>query len=308
MQHDNASAKPGSSPSSERPGSSSNGWVMLFVNIGMLLFGVFLLIRGLVNIDRPGPVLSLVLLGILLLAVAITFFCGHFTLQPNQARVLILFGAYKGSVRRSGFHWANPFYSRGTEISLRSRNFSTDKVKVNDKRGNPIEIASVVVWRVADTAQAMFDVDDYEEYVDVQSESAVRHLASHYAYDQGEEDEITLRSNADEVSAALTAELQERLQKAGVVVEEARITHLAYAPEIAQAMLRRQQAEAIIAARRKIVHGAVSMVEMALKDIRENNIVELDDERRASMVSNLLVVLCGEAEVTPVVNTGTLYA
>ena len=179
---------------------------------------------------------------------------------------------------------------------------------MNDKRGNPIEIGAVVVWRVQDTAQAVFDVDDYENYVSVQSESALRHLANAYAYDNGEENETTLRSGVDEVSQALTRELQERLAKAGVVVEEARLTHLAYAPEIAQAMLRRQQAEAVIAARQKIVHGAVSMVEMALKDLAEKKVLTLDDERKASMVSNLMVVLCGESEVHPVVNTGTLYA
>jgi regulator of protease activity HflC (stomatin/prohibitin superfamily) len=232
---------------------------------------------------------------------------GYFTLQPNEARVLILFGAYKGTVRESGFHWTNPFYTK-RRISLRSRNLNGDKLKVNDKRGNPIEIAAVVVWRVEDTAQASFDVQDYDNYVRVQSESAVRHLANSFAYDHGEDKEVTLRSGADEVAAALRVELQERLSKAGVFVEEARLTHLAYAPEIAQAMLRRQQAEAVIAARQKIVHGAVSMVEMALRELAEKNVVQLDDERKASMVSNLLVVLCGEAEVTPVVNTGTLYS
>jgi regulator of protease activity HflC (stomatin/prohibitin superfamily) len=232
---------------------------------------------------------------------------GHFTLQPNEARVLILFGAYRGTVRRSGFHWANPFYTRHAKISLRAHNLNSDKLKVNDKRGNPIEIGAVVVRRVADTAQAMFDVVDYEKYVSIQSESAVRHLASSYAYDHGEDNEVTLRSGADEVALALKKELEERLTRAGVLVEEARITHLAYAPEIAQAMLRRQQAEAIIAARQKIVHGAVSMVDMALRELSEKDVVKLDEERKAAMVSNLLVVLCGEAEVSPVVNTGTLY-
>ncbi|HEV2210540.1 MAG TPA: SPFH domain-containing protein [Verrucomicrobiae bacterium] len=260
---------------------------------------------------------------------------GLFTLQPNEARVLILFGRYKGTVRQSGFHWGNPFYSNGSrlkglqvtatqekpaeaqvnfrgltrnKISLRVRNLISDKLKVNDNRGNPIEIAAVIVWRVQDTAQAMFDVNDYETYVRIQSESAIRHVASAYAYDHGEEHEITLRSGVDEVSQALKQELQLRLEKAGVAVEEARLTHLAYAPEIAQAMLRRQQAEAVIAARQKIVQGAVSMVDMALRDLAEKNVVHLDDERRASMVSNLMVVLCGETEVHPVVNTGTLYA
>jgi regulator of protease activity HflC (stomatin/prohibitin superfamily) len=183
----------------------------------------------------------------------------------------------------------------------------TQKLKVNDKRGNPIEIAAVVVWRIQDSAQACFDVNRYEEYVKIQSETAVRHLANNYAYDHGEEGEITLRSGVDEVSVALCRELQERVGKAGVVVEEARLTHLAYAPEIANAMLRRQQAEAIISARKKIVHGAVSMVQMALEDLAANNVVELDNERKAAMVSNLLVVLCGEGEVTPIVNAGTLY-
>lgn len=231
---------------------------------------------------------------------------GFFTLQPNEARVLILFGAYKGTERRSGFHWTNPFYTK-RRISLRSWNLNSEKLKVNDKRGNPIEIAAVVVWRVEDTAQAIFDVQDYESYVRIQSESAVRHLASSYAYDQGEENEFTLRSGGDAVAQALAEELGVRLAKAGVVVDEARISHLAYAPEIAQAMLRRQQAEAIIAARQKIVHGAVSMVEMALRELAEKQVVQLDDERKAAMVSNLLVVLCAENEVSPVINAGTLY-
>jgi regulator of protease activity HflC (stomatin/prohibitin superfamily) len=250
--------------------------------------------------------------------------------------VLLLFGKYKGTVRASGLHWGNPFYSNGPQsagtaartaaaakpgtagaaprrtqgrnkISLRARTLNGDRLKVNDKRGNPIEIAAVVVWRVEDTAQAMFDVDNYQNYITTQSESSLRHLASLYAYDDGEENEFTLRSNVEDVSQALRAELQERLSRAGVVVDEARLTHLAYAPEIAQAMLRRQQAEAVIAARQKIVHGAVSMVDMALKELAQKQVVQLDDERKAAMVSNLMVVLCGESEVHPVVNTGTLY-
>jgi regulator of protease activity HflC (stomatin/prohibitin superfamily) len=234
--------------------------------------------------------------------------CGHFTLQPNSAKVLILFGAYHGTVRNSGFHWANPFYSKvGTKISLRTRNFNSEKLKVNDKRGNPIEIAAVVVWRVEETAQAMFDVENFESYVNIQSESAIRHLASSYAYDHGEENELTLRGGADEVAQALRGELQERLAKAGVQVDEARISHLAYAPEIAQAMLQRQQATAIIAARTRIVEGAVSMVEMALEHLSSRQIVHLDEERKAAMVSNLLVVLCAEQPTQPIVNTGTLY-
>jgi regulator of protease activity HflC (stomatin/prohibitin superfamily) len=224
-------------------------------------------------------------------------------LQPNEARVLILFGEYKGTVRESGFWWTNPFMTK-LRLSLRSRNLEGAKLKVNDKNGNPIEIAAVVVWRVHDTAEACFDVDKYEEYVRVQSESAVRHLANSYAYDHGEANEITLRSGVEDVSQALARELQERLNKAGVRVEEARLTHLAYAPEIAQVMLRRQQAEAVIAARQKIVQGAVSMVQMALREIADQHVVILNEERKATMVSNLLVVLCSDTETQPVLGVG----
>ncbi|MBX3746452.1 MAG: SPFH domain-containing protein [Verrucomicrobiae bacterium] len=275
----------------------------------LLLKGVvaFLLVRAAQTMSVSGGAAALWLVsGLLLLVAVFVGWAGFFTLQPNEARVLILFGAYRGTVRRSGFHWTNPFFTK-KKISLRMRNLNGERLKVNDKRGNPIEIAAVVVWRVSDTAQAVFDVDDYEHYIEVQSESAVRHLASAYAYDQGEEDELTLRSGGVEVAEALTRELQERLVRAGVWVEEARITHLAYAPEIAQAMLRRQQAEAVIAARAKIVQGAVTMVEMALHQLKEKQVIEFDPERKASMVSNLLVVLCAEAEVSPVINTGTLY-
>jgi regulator of protease activity HflC (stomatin/prohibitin superfamily) len=291
------------------------------------------------------PIWWLFISSILIFILGLFLAPGFFTLQPNESRVLILFGRYVGTVRTAGFHWGNPFYSNGPRaeaaaraalrrtamaagegqqkvasagmaaaakttrfrVSLRVRNMLSDKLKVNDKRGNPIEIAAVIVWRVHDAAQAVFDVDDYENYVRIQSESAIRHLASSFAYDHGEENEVTLRSGADEVADALRAELQARLGKAGVTVEEARITHLAYAPEIAQAMLRRQQAEAVIAARQKIVHGAVSMVDMALRELAEKHVVTLDDERKAAMVSNLMVVLCGESEVHPIVNTGTLY-
>jgi regulator of protease activity HflC (stomatin/prohibitin superfamily) len=289
---------------------------MLAVNIALVLAGFGLLIASVVALDAatrtPGGndevLFVLALVGsITTVVVGIVFLCGHFTLQPNEARVLILFGDYQGTVRKSGFHWTNPFNSK-LRVSLRSRNLEGARLKVNDKNGNPIEIAAVVVWRVNETAQAIFDVQSYEEYVRVQSESAVRHLANSYAYDHGEEGEITLRSGVDEVSLALRDELHLRLAKAGVEVEEARLTHLAYAPEIAGAMLRRQQAEAIIAARQKIVHGAVSMVEMALNDLTNKQVVELDNERKAAMVSNLLVVLCGEHDATPVINTGTLYA
>jgi regulator of protease activity HflC (stomatin/prohibitin superfamily) len=278
-----------------------NGWVGLIVVLGLYSSALALFVAGATGFS---PIF--VILGAAVLVIAFVCSCGFFTLQPNEAAVLLLFGAYKGTVRESGFWLTNPF-NKKTKISRRARNLNGDKLKVNDKRGNPIEIAAVVVWRVEDTAQAIFDVDSYENYVHIQSESAVRHVASSYAYDDGEPNELTLRGGSDEVSAALTCELQERLAKAGVRVEEARLTHLAYAPEIAQAMLRRQQAEAVIAARQKIVHGAVSMVEMALRELSEKKVVNLDEERKAAMVSNLLVVLCGESEVHPVVNTGTLY-
>ncbi len=238
--------------------------------------------------------------------VLIVLLCGFFTLQPNESCVLLLFGAYKGTARDPGFHWANPFFSK-IKVSMRTRNFNTDTLKVNDKRGNPTEIAAVVVWRVNDTAQACFDVDDYKDYVHIQSESALRFLASHYPYDTTHDDELSLRGSMDEVSRDLCHQLQERLGKAGVIVEEARLSHLAYAPEIAGAMLRRQQAEAIVAARLRIVEGAVGMVEIALERLEKKGTVALDDDRKAAMVSNLLVVLCGEQAAQPVVNTGTLY-
>ncbi len=313
--------------SHERNRECLSGWGMFPVNmlllLGALALFIYSIASGVKHLGHPDwwlfvPAILTEILAIILLP-------GFFTLQPNEARVLVLFGQYKGTVRTPGFHWGNPFYTNGQnrtsissaasgprlsrmKLSLRTRNFISEKLKVNDKQGNPIEIAAVVVWKVKDTAQAIFDVNDFENYVRVQSESAIRHLASSYAYDHGEEHEVTLRSGMDEVSQALKQELQARLEKAGVEVEEARLTHLAYAPEIAQAMLRRQQAEAVIAARRQIVQGAVSMVELALRGLAEKGVVELDDERRANMVSNLMVVLCGEAEVHPVVNTGTLYS
>jgi regulator of protease activity HflC (stomatin/prohibitin superfamily) len=274
-------------------------------------------------------------IGVILFIAAGLLSWGLFSLQPNAARVLVLFGDYQGTVRKDGFHWANPFSVHRSSItvvttdpskpanqtlakqpnryliSLRSRNFETQTLKVNDQRGNPIEIGAVVVWRVQDTAQASFDVDDYEDYVKVQSETAVRHLANCYPYDHGNAEDsesiVTLRDNTDVISDALQKELQVRLGKAGVVVEEARLTHLAYAPEIAGAMLRRQQAEAIISARQKIVQGAVGMVEMALSELSSRGVVELDEEKKVAMVSNLLVVLCGDHQVDPVINTGTLY-
>jgi len=297
--------------------------------LGLLIFfgGIFVLYQGISSAMQSHSFSFLIPVAILMFPCAFVVLAGLFTLQPNEARVLILFGSYCGTVRETGFFWANPFYSRArsyrhiepgrplssavlsTKISLRARNLLSNMMKVNDKRGNPIEIAAVVVWRVADTARAAFDVDDFERYVQIQSEAAIRHIASIYPYDRTEDDsEPTLRDSADEVAKGLAAELSERLAKAGVMVDEARLTHLAYAPEIAQAMLRRQQAEAVIAARQKIVQGAVSMVDMALRELAEKHVVNLDEERKAAMVSNLLVVLCGEAEVTPVVNTGTLYS
>jgi regulator of protease activity HflC (stomatin/prohibitin superfamily) len=330
-------------PTQERVRPVLSGWLILPVVVALYVAAVALFVLAFVNGEsRPGeqvqPLLSLIICALVALAAAIVLSPGFFTLQPNEARVLILFGNYRGTARRSGFRWANPFYSNGPagsggtaaakmkaakagtgdkrlrryKISLRARTLNGEKLKVNDKRGNPVDIAAVVVWRVEDTAKAVFDVDDYETYVATQSETAVRHLASAYPYDSGEtpagaEDEITLRGNVDEVSEALRVELAARLAQAGVAVEQARLTHLAYAPEIAQAMLRRQQAEAVIAARRKIVTGAVSMVEMALQAFNENGLVAFDDERKAAMVSNLMVVLCGESQVTPVVNTGSLY-
>jgi regulator of protease activity HflC (stomatin/prohibitin superfamily) len=289
-------------PSSERPIPAVNGWLMLAVTFALLIGGFALIYFGVKDESAKTIVAGAITEGIFAV-----FCAGFFTLQPNEGRVLLLFGSYQGTVRLSGFHWTNPF-NRKLPISLRSRNFQSEKLKVNDKRGNPIEIAAVVVWRVADTAQAVFDVDNYPEYVRVQSESAVRHLATAFSYDHGEDNEVTLRGGGDEVQRDLQKELQDRLSKAGVFVEEARITHLAYAPEIASAMLRRQQAEAVIAARQKIVHGAVSMVDMALRELAAKSVVNLDDERRAAMVSNLMVVLCGEADVHPVINAGTLYA
>jgi regulator of protease activity HflC (stomatin/prohibitin superfamily) len=288
----------------EHPGFSLPGGLMLLIVLIGFLGGLALFISTLARHGQGSPAFWTGLI----LMVGLPFLApGFFTLEPNEARVLVLFGAYKGSICESGFHWTNPF-TRKLKISLRSRNLNGDRLKVNDKQGNPIEIAAVVVWRVGETAQAFFDVNNVADYVHIQSESAVRHLATSYAYDHGEENEITLRSGGDEVQRALVAELQERLGKAGVVVEEARLTHLAYAPEIASVMLRRQQAEAVIAARQKIVQGAVSMVEMALHELARKDVVRLDDERKAAMVSNLMVVLCGEGDVTPVINAGTLYS
>ena len=250
-------------------------------------------------------VIAIVVVSVAMAAVVIAW-TGFFVVNPNEARVLQLFGKYVGTVRKPGLCYANPFYSK-RRVSTRVRNFETGKLKVNDKDSNPIEIAAVVVWRVVDTAEALFEVDDYDEYVQVQSEAALRGLATNYPYDAHEEGQLSLSANAAEISEKLKSEIQERLNKAGVEVIEARISHLAYAPEIASAMLQRQQASAIIAARQKIVEGAVSMVEMALHDLAKREVVELDEERKAQMVSNLLVVLCADRNPQPIVNTGTIY-
>ena len=248
--------------------------------------------------------IGVILSGLFLLVVSIGWF-GIFLVNPNEAKVLQLFGRYTGTVREAGLKWANPFYTKH-KVSVRVRNFESQKLKVNDQNSNPIEIAAVVVWRVVDTAEALFEVDDYIEYVHVQSESALRGLATHYPYD-GHEGELSLTANADEISDRLTGEIQARLQRAGVEVVESRISHLAYAPEIASAMLQRQQASAVIAARAKIVAGAVGMVEMALEELSLKSIVTLDEERKAQMVSNLLVVLCSDRHTQPVVNAGSIY-
>ena len=239
-------------------------------------------------------------------AVLFVLFLGLFIVNPNERKVLQLFGAYVGTVHDPGLRWANPFYTK-RKISVRVRNFETGKMKVNDKRGTPIEIAAVVVWKVVDTAEALFEVDEYEDYVHVQSESAVRGMATQYPYDTYDDVELSLTGNINEIADRLQTEIQDRLDKAGVQVIEARISHLAYAPEIAGPMLQRQQASAIIAARQKIVEGAVGMVETALDMLSKQDIVHLDEERKAAMVSNLLVVLCSERATTPVVNTGSLY-
>ncbi|WP_455137087.1 SPFH domain-containing protein [Thermophilibacter sp.] len=334
----------------EKQARAASGWPMLLVNLALYAVVVWAFVESIVlfvaadEAAAPAPVLAVVLLvaSIVLFVANLIVSCGFFSLQPGQARVLVLFGNYAGTVRDSGFYWANPFYARSlgsdgsgvsvdvsleegspsvkaatgkalsTKVSLRARTLNGDRLKVNDKMGNPIEIATVVVWHVADTAKALFDVDNYPSFVAMQTETALRHVASIYAYDHMEDDDatnrsITLRSNIEEVSQSLRDELDRRLAPAGVSVDDARLTHLAYAPEIAQAMLRRQQAEAIIAARKKIVEGAVSMVDMALKELSDGGVVEFDEDRKAVMASNLMVVLCGESEAQPVLNTGSLY-
>lgn len=283
--------------------------VLLLVHPLLIAFTVWLFIRCGLSLASGGGALSVL---VLICAVLLAIWCllmvgGYFAVAPNEARVLTLFGKYKGTVKETGLRWNNPFIVC-TKLSLRVRNFDSDKLKVNDADGNPIEIGAVVVWKVTDTAEAMFHVDDYEHFVRVQSEAALRNLATHYSYDSHEDGEMALRSHTQEIASLLKTEVQDRLEQAGVEVLEARISHLAYAPEIASAMLQRQQASAIIAARQKIVEGAVGMVEMALDSLAEKSVVELDEERKATMVSNLLVVLCGDKATQPVLNTGSLYS
>jgi len=275
----------------------TNGYLMLFLVIILIFGGIF----GIIMVRNLWAILAIVL-GIFLVP-------GFIMVEPNGSRVLLLFGEYVGTVKKSGFFWVNPFYTK-KKISLRARNFDSERLKVNDKLGNPVMISTILVWRVENTYKAAFDVDNYEDFVRVQTDAAVRKLASMYPYDnfadEGRDEDITLRSSVNEVSSALEEEIEERLSIAGIEVLEARIGYLAYAQEIANAMLKRQQATAIVAARHKIVEGAVSMVEMALDELGKKQIVDLDEERKAAMVSNLMVVLCSDKDATPVLNTGTL--
>jgi len=287
----------------ERENKAVSGWAMLIVLLLILVASVVAMIVAPLYV-RMGPGIWITLS--VLIALDGFLLAGLFFVNPNEARVLQLFGKYSGSTRTTGLRWANPLYSK-KRISLRVRNFETGKMKVNDVDGNPIEIAAIVVWKVVDSAEACFEVDDYEQFVKIQSESAVRNMATQYAYDSSHDDVVSLRGSTSNISEKLRDEIQERLDQAGVEVLEARISHLAYAPEIAEAMLRRQQAGAIVAARQLIVEGAVGMVEMALEQLSAKEIIDLDHERKASMVSNLLVVLCGETSTQPVINTGTIY-
>jgi regulator of protease activity HflC (stomatin/prohibitin superfamily) len=285
----------------ENQQKSLAGIPLTLISLAAMIIALIMLING---IDNSLPVQAIASVSVLIIA---SFgLMGLYMVEPNQAAVLSLFGKYVGTVKEQGLRWNNPFYSK-KKISLRTRNFESGKLKVNDLEGSPIEIAAVVVWNVVDSAEAVYNVDDYESFVHIQSESALRAMATSYPYDQHEDGKISLRSHAGEIAKHLTEEIQERLAEAGVSVVEARISHLAYAPEIAQAMLQRQQASAIIAARTRIVEGAVSMVEMALSELSKRNVVDLDPERRAAMVSNLLVVLCGERGTQPIVNTGSIY-
>ena len=288
--------------SRERPASTSSGYLMLL----LLLVAVIVQVWGIVGLARDNDAMAHIL-GAVVAPFAILFIaCGFYMLQPNQAAAITLFGDYRGTDRTTGLRWVLPWMIR-KKVSVRANNFISEKIKVNDNRGNPIEMAAQIVWRVVDTAQALFDVDDYKQFVRVQVEAAIRTIGSRYPYDDFEHHDVTLRGHLDEVGAELRKEIIERLAVAGITVDECGFTHMAYAQEIAQAMLRRQQAQAVVAARQTLVAGAVGMVEMALEMLSEKNVVELDDERRAAMVSNLMVVLCGERDTQPVVNAGTLY-
>jgi len=287
---------------SERPASTSSGYAMLIVLLLAILADVFG-IQRLASYEGGAMGMTIVIAATL---VFILVMPGFFMLQPNQAAAITLFGEYRGTDRATGLRWTWPWLAK-KKLSVRANNFISDKIKVNDLRGNPIEMAAQIVWRVVDTAQALFDVDDYKQFVRVQVEAAIRTIGSRYPYDDFEHLEVTLRGNHDQVGAELRTELIARLAVAGITVDECGFTHLAYAQEIAGAMLRRQQAQAVVAARKTLVEGAVGMVEMALASLSEKKVVELDDERRAAMVSNLMVVLCGERDTQPVVNTGTLY-
>jgi hypothetical protein len=290
--------------SREVPASTQSGYVMLLVSLVLVGVAFWLFITGVVMPDAPD---GLAAIGAILTGfIGLLILTGFYMINPNEAAAIQLFGAYKGTDRNEGLRWVLPWLGK-TKIAVRANNVISQTIKVNDARGNPIEMAAQVVWRVTDTAQALFDVDDYREFVTAQIEAAVRSIGSRYPYDDIEHLEVTLRGNHDEVSAELRLALIERLSVAGITVDECGLTHLAYAPEIAGAMLRRQQAEAVISARKKLVEGAVTMVEMALHQLSEKDVVHLDDERRAAMVSNLMVVLCGERETQPVVNAGSLY-
>jgi regulator of protease activity HflC (stomatin/prohibitin superfamily) len=290
----------GLAASHEYPAATVSGYPML---LAMLLCAGLFAVGVTLAPESPGPGLALIIVPAITFAFLAT---GFYLLSPNQAAAIQLFGAYRGTDRSTGLRWVLPWLTR-KRISVRIHNVTSDTVKVNDLRGNPIEIATNVVWRVTDTARALFDVEDYQAFVDIQIESAVRVIGARYPYDDIEHDEVTLRGDAAEVSEQLEQELQDRVERAGVIIDECRLTHLAYAPEIAQAMLRRQQAEAVIAARQKLVAGAVGMVETALEMLSAKDVVHLDDERRAAMVSNLMVVLCSERDTQPVVNAGSLY-
>jgi regulator of protease activity HflC (stomatin/prohibitin superfamily) len=285
---------------SERPGGGINGVLFLLLGLAVMAGGLTFFFRE-IAAHAPDA-----LLGLAAFFLAPLLLAGLYTVQPNQGVAITLFGAYRGTDRRTGLHWV-PFWYRRTKISLRVRNVTSETLKVNDRRGNPIEIAANVVWRVRDSAQALFDVDDYAAFVNIQIETGLRDVARQYAYDHADAGEPTLRDDAEVVGGKLKVDLSARVEAAGVSVDEAHLMHLAYAPEIAGAMLKRQQAEAIISARQKIVAGAVGMVEQALQQLGERGVVELDEERKAAMVSNLLVVLCADREAQPVVNTGTLY-